>query len=239
MPTRAPRAQPAAQTVIRAILALYLRIFHDFKVEYVPSLPKKGPFVALTSHFSVLDTAALMVADPYRPNATFVVKDSMMRNPISGPLMRWWGAIPVERAGTDSTAIRQILALIDQGRGVCIAPQGTRSRDGTLGPLNPVLMKLVTGLACKGVPVFPVVEIGTYEALPAGKVLPRPYPIRVRTGEPIDFSAWCKRKLTNDDIRDICRLVQDSLARLLPPERQPRPGTSPVQEAPIAAARRA
>jgi 1-acyl-sn-glycerol-3-phosphate acyltransferase len=180
-----------------------------------------------------------MVADPFRPSASLVVKDSMMRNPITGPLMRWWGAIPVARSGSDSTAIRQILALIDEGRGVCIAPQGTRSRNGTLGPLNPVLMKLVTSLACKGVPIFPVVEIGTYEALPPGKVLPRPYPIHVRTGDPIDFSAWCNRKLTNDDIRDVCRLVQDSLSQLLPPERRPLPGVPPMQEAPIAAARRA
>src|SRR6266851_2837400 len=123
--TSVPRPSPVFQKVMRVVLGLYLKVFHRMTADLVPELPASGPFVALTTHFSILDAPVLMVVDPYRPFTTLVVKTEMMQNSIGGTLLRWWGAISVARSGEDMAAVRQILTILNAGRGVCIAPQGT------------------------------------------------------------------------------------------------------------------
>ncbi len=48
------------------------------------------------------------------------------------------------------------------------------------------------------VPVIPVVLEGAFEAWPRGHRLPRPSPIRIRYGKPIEF--WELENLSPDDI---------------------------------------
>jgi 1-acyl-sn-glycerol-3-phosphate acyltransferase len=169
-----------------------------------------------------------MIADPYYPVTSLVVKESMTKVPLVRQLLQTWGAVAVARDRRDISAIRRIFQVFRSGRGICIAAQGTRSRTGRLGPMNGVLMRIAIDAAAKGVPVFPVVEIGTYEALPPGAWLPRPHPIRVVSGGCLDFSRWIGRKLSDDDVTAVAQYVQSKLAELLPPERQPAPGTPPV-----------
>lgn len=41
-----------------------------------------------------------------------------------------------------------------------------------------------------GVPVVPCAMIGTFEAQPPGRVVPRIRPVTIRFGEPLDFSRY-------------------------------------------------
>src|SRR5205085_5741589 len=124
-----------------------------------------------TSHFSILDVPALMVADPFVPHTAMVVKQQVMRVPVAAQALRIWGCIPVARDGRDLSALRDVIQRIRSGVSVCIAGEGRRNRTGRLGRMNPVLVKLTTMV---DVPVFPVVEIGTYESLPPGTRIPLP-----------------------------------------------------------------
>jgi 1-acyl-sn-glycerol-3-phosphate acyltransferase len=193
-------------------------------------MPKQGPVIGLAAHFSLLDTVALLYVDPYHPLSTLVIKESLMRVPVLRTILAAWGVIPVERQGRDVSALRDIVdVVIRQHRTVCIAPEGARSRTGHLGPMHPVLMRLVADLACKGVPVVPLVVIGAYEALPPGAWLPRPRRMRVVLGDPMDFSRWCGKRVREAELEEIGRFVQDTLAAMLPPERRPAPGTPAVR----------
>lgn len=211
--------------VLRSVLGVYLRSYHRLEIRSQGALPVGTPVLALTSHFSVLDTVACMVADPWFPKSTFVVKESLLRVPVVRQVLRSWGAVSVARDGGDLGALRQIINELRLGNSICIAAEGTRSRTGRLGAMNRVLVKLALDLACKGTPVIPVVETGTYEALPPGAWLPRPYKIRVVAGDPIDLRAWCGRRLTEAELSEVGAAIQRRLALLLPPERRPAPST--------------
>ena len=86
--------------------------------------------------------------------------------------MRSWGAIPVARDGNDSSALREVLRKLREGRLVAIASEGTRNPDGGLGETNPVLARLAIQASASGIPLIPLAAVGTYECLPRGAIDP-------------------------------------------------------------------
>ncbi len=217
---------PLFHRLFKALIGFYMRVYHRLEVEVPDGLPAEGPFVVLTSHFSNLDTLSLICADPYYPWTTVVVKNEFMEKPLMRMALESQNGIWVKRDGRDVGAIRKILrVLFDEKRGICIAAQGTRSRTGHLGSMDSTLMKLVLDLARRGVPVFPVAEIGTFEALPPGAHFPRPGKIRVVLGKPIDFSELGQGKSGEEELALVAGLIQAKIAELLPPEHRPLPGT--------------
>src|SRR5207248_3230374 len=150
------------------------------------------------SHTSLLDVPALMVADPYDPVSSMVIKQEMVEVPALGWLLRLWGAIPVARQGRDVAALRQIRRTLADGRGLCVAPQGTRSVDGRLGPVDPTLARLIVQSHAV---VIPVVIVGSREALPKGAGMVRPHRIYLDSGPAIDLGRFRGRRLSEADLR--------------------------------------
>ena len=151
-----------------------------------------------------------MVADPYPDTAT-LVKQSMFNMPVISWFLKQWGAIPVERQGKDSTGVRRMLGVLRDGGVMAVAAEGTRTRSGHLGPINPVLARIAAGA---DVPVLPVGIRGSYEALPPGARLPRPKKIVVRVGKPFRFDKGTDATVAAERIRA-------EIAALLPSHMQP------------------
>ena len=79
------------------------------------------------------------------------------------------------------------LELIADKRTVLIAPEGTRSADGEIGPFK----RGAFHLACQsGLPIYPVVVAGAYELFPTSALLPRTGTLYVKFLEPIDTTGW-------------------------------------------------
>lgn len=212
-----------------ALINGYMHLYHRLETHLDPNLPVEGPVLALTSHFSVLDVPALMAAGPYYPTTSFPIKSDVLKIPLVGPLLRSWRVHPVDRDGRDIAAARAIKELLlDRKQTVVIAAQGTRSRTGRLGPMDSQLVSLTVALADRGVPVVPIVEIGTYEALPPGSKFPLPKKITVVAGGPIDLSPWRGRRLSESDSLEAARHIQLEIARLLPSCQKPTPETPPM-----------
>jgi 1-acyl-sn-glycerol-3-phosphate acyltransferase len=104
-----------------------------------------------------------------------------------------------------------MLGVLRDGGVMAIAAEGTRTRDGHLGPINPVLARIAAGAH---VPVLPVGIRGSYEALPPGTKLPRPKPIVVRVGKPFRFDKGTDATVAAERIRA-------EIAALLPAHMQP------------------
>jgi 1-acyl-sn-glycerol-3-phosphate acyltransferase len=64
-------------------------------------------------------------------------------------------------------------------------PEGTRSRDGQLGRFKPGLGMIVAGAE---VPVVPCYLHGAHAACPPDRKLPKPLPLHLRIGAPLQFS---------------------------------------------------
>jgi 1-acyl-sn-glycerol-3-phosphate acyltransferase len=94
------------------------------------------------------------------------------------------GFVPVDRRRAEKA--REVLSGLDQclakGASLLIFPEGTRSRDGSVGPFKK--SGFLTALK-SGVPIVPVGVSGARAVLGARGMIVRQGPVRVRTGRPI------------------------------------------------------
>ncbi|HYO46312.1 MAG TPA: lysophospholipid acyltransferase family protein [Gemmatimonadota bacterium] len=142
-------------------------------------------YVLMSNHQSVFDIFALFRAfdRPFR----MVAKRVLFWIPILGWSMWMCGFIPIDRSKRES-AIRSLdraARKIRSGTSVLMFPEGTRSLDGTLHPFK----KGGFMLALKaGVPVVPVVVLGTDSIMEKGSLRVGRAEIEVRIGRPIEIA---------------------------------------------------
>src|SRR5262249_26486768 len=110
---------------------------------------------------------------------------------------------------------------IRQGCSVVIFPEGTRSRDGRLGPFKKGGFHLAIN---SGADVVPVAIRGTREVMPRGSLLIRPGVVDIEIGEPISTAG-----LAPGDRQALLEKVQTRIADMLG-ETPPPPGLSTAPE---------
>jgi 1-acyl-sn-glycerol-3-phosphate acyltransferase len=158
-----------------------------------------GPCVIVANHNSHADTAALIAALPARRRpAVAAAADYWFgggpRGWLPGPGLRsaacqaLCGAFPVRRGGGGSADLLGAARLLAAGRDVVIYPEGTRSRDGSIGEFRPGAARLA---ALAGVPLVPVGITGTRALLPATATgaRGRRAAVTVRVGMPVPADA--------------------------------------------------
>ncbi|XP_073122052.1 1-acyl-sn-glycerol-3-phosphate acyltransferase BAT2, chloroplastic-like isoform X1 [Henckelia pumila] len=145
----------------------FLTVAPFVKIEYegLENLPATDtPAVYVSNHQSFLDIYALLTLGKC---FKFISKTSVFLYPIIGWAMFLLGVIPLKRMDSKSQfdCLKQCMALIKKGASVFFFPEGTRSKDGKLGPFK----KGAFSVAAKtGVPIVPISLIGTGEIMPPG-----------------------------------------------------------------------
>ncbi|BDM70477.1 1-acyl-sn-glycerol-3-phosphate acyltransferase [Streptomyces nigrescens] len=197
------------QVLKYVLLGPLLRLVFRPRVEGLGHLPEEGAAIIAGNHLSFADHFVMPAIVPRR--VTFLAKSEYFTGPglkgrLTAAFFRGVGQIPVDRSGgrASRAAIASGLAVLRKGRLLGIYPEGTRSHDGRL-------YKGRTGVAAMalqaGVPVIPCAVIGTFEAQPTGRRLPRAMPITIRFGEPLDFSRYAGLA----DERTALRAVTDQI----------------------------
>ena len=139
-------------------------------------------YVFVSNHQGNFDAPVLMhvIARDCRA----IVKQEMMRIPVLSLLMKLVGFVPIERSrpARAHKSLEYGTRLLKQGRPFIAFPEGTRSRDGRLGPFK----KGVFVMALKaGTPVAPVTIRGSHKIQPPGTYAIRPGTVEVIFHEPI------------------------------------------------------
>ena len=170
---------------LRVLAALPRRYFR-LRVEGAGNVPAAGPCIIAANHASYLDPVVLWMACPR--HVRFIID----REQYQRPLVHWMavrtGAIPVENNPRDLGSLRRALLALRQGTVLGIFPEGGRSDDGSLKTFKPGAALLALRA---GVPLLPAGIVGTFAAYSRHQRFPRPGPILVRFGEPIDLpEAW-------------------------------------------------
>lgn len=145
--------------------------------------------VYCVNHSSYLDVVAFVTLYPLCPELRILYKHELRRIPIVGSVFAAAGFVPIDRYHHDDAmqALDAGTEALRAGRSLLAAPEGTRSRDGTLLPFK----KGVFVMAIKArAPVVPVAILGTGTALPKGSATIRPSEIVVRVGAAVETSAF-------------------------------------------------
>jgi 1-acyl-sn-glycerol-3-phosphate acyltransferase len=106
-------------------------------------------------------------------------------------------------------------ALLSRGVPLLIFPEGTRSRDGSLGAFKPGAAALASSAE---VPVLPVAVIGAHAAHPRGSNWPKPgrLPVGVVFGEPLTaFPGELRSEFTERIRSAILTLTEENSDRIL------------------------
>jgi 1-acyl-sn-glycerol-3-phosphate acyltransferase len=130
------------------------------------NIPPNGPFVLISNHQSYLDP--MLCGIPLKRRVNFLARETLFHHWLFGRMITSVGTIPVKLGEGDISAIRKAIDILKQGRGICLFPEGTRSRDGKITPFKPGF-----GLLCRrgGAAVVPVVIDGAFECWPRHKKL--------------------------------------------------------------------
>ena len=91
------------------------------------NVPSDRGVIVCANHTSFSDVIVMSASTDVQ--VRYMAKKELFSVPIVGALVKSLGAYPVDRKGGDVAALRQTVAMIQDGNAVGIFPQGTRHRN--------------------------------------------------------------------------------------------------------------
>jgi 1-acyl-sn-glycerol-3-phosphate acyltransferase len=167
------------------------------------------PYVFMPNHGSFIDGPLVMVLIP--GVARVILKQSVLRLPIAGMAMRYVGFVPVDRKGAEGgkkSIARAASLMRTRGYSYLIFPEGTRSRDGRLGPFRRGGFFLALE---SGAPIVPVTIRGTRELMPKKQWYARRGTVGVVFHDPIPVAGYAPETMGDlmEKVRSAILAVED------------------------------
>jgi long-chain acyl-CoA synthetase len=212
---------------------LYREIY-ETKVRGAAFIPKDRNFLVVANHASHLDMGLVKVAlgEQGVKLAALAASDYFFDTPLKRAYFEnFTNLIPMERSGSIRKSLRAAIEALRRGMNLLIFPEGTRSRDGTLSEFKPTAGYLA--LECS-VDTLPVYLHGTFDALPAGGLLPRRAKLEVAVGPPIAIAELQRRTagLAKGDAHKVAtRVMEEAVRRLAAGFATPTPSAQPERSA--------
>ncbi len=185
------------------VIALGLaRLLWNFRGLWSERIPNRGPVVIACNHVSNWDP--ILVAVGCRREVHFLAKEELFHNPLLGRLISALNALPLRRGAVDRRALRLAAGVLEEGGALVMFPEGTRSRNGSIGSGKPG----VGYLACAS--RAPVVPAYISRSQPVARAFRTRTRIRVAYGEPIESEGLQGREAHSR----LTERVMDSIRRL-------------------------
>jgi len=167
--------------ILRLLIRILLKLIARFEIRGKENVPLTGGMILASNHIGILDI--------------IMVYFTIDRTDLFIPVAEKWGKIRwirwlgnklnflfIDRFNPDIKAMRKMIALMENGKCLVIAPEGTRSRVGSLIEGKPGVAYLA---ARSGFPVVPAVITGTEDkAILANLKRLRKSNITLTAGEP-------------------------------------------------------
>jgi glycerol-3-phosphate dehydrogenase (NAD(P)+) len=142
----------------------------------------KGGLIVAANHRSFLDPFVIGGALPWRRPMNYVAKVELFERRWQGWCLSRLGAFPIRRGESDEDSVQTARAVVERGGTVCIFPEGTRIRHGTLASPRRGVGRLALET---GAPVLPAAVVGSEHVRRGWRIRPRR--VQVRLGRAMTF----------------------------------------------------
>lgn len=143
--------------IIRWLVRLLFNMIARVEVKGYEHLPKEGSYVIATNHLGIVDAPIAFYALD-RWDMFVLIAEKWEKIPILRWLGKYFNFIFIDRYSPDIKNLRRAISLMEHNNILVIAPEGTRSRVGSLIEAKPGVSYLATKL---NRPIVPVAITGT------------------------------------------------------------------------------
>jgi glycerol-3-phosphate dehydrogenase (NAD(P)+) len=168
-----------ARAILQPAFLIWLRLSRTGR-EHFRGI--KGGLIVASNHRSFLDPFVIGVTLPWRRPMQYVAKVELFERRWQGWILSRVGAFPIRRGQSDETAMETAGIVLDRGGTICIFPEGTRIRSGSLATPRRGVGRLALE---SGAAVVPVAVHGSEQVRHGWRIRPRK--VKLRVGRPMGF----------------------------------------------------
>ena len=168
-----------ARAILTPAFLIWLRLSRTGR-EHLRGI--KGGLIVASNHRSFLDPFVIGVTLPWRRPMQYVAKVELFERRWQGWILSRVGAFPIRRGQSDDTAMETARLVLERGGTVCIFPEGTRIRSGSLATPEEGRRPSGAGDGRRGGPVR---GHGSEQVRRGWRIRPRK--VKLRVGAPDDL----------------------------------------------------
>ncbi|MGV3488067.1 MAG: lysophospholipid acyltransferase family protein [Tuberibacillus sp.] len=187
-------------SVGKVFVKAYFKFFYRLEVEGVEhfaDIPDDQGILLCANHVSLLDPPAVGCVSPRE--LSFMAKSELFKIPLFNRLITTLNAFPIKRGHSDRASLKTAVHILTQGKTLIMFPEGTRSKEGTIGEGKPGAGFLA--LRTNAV-IIPVAIIGRYKLFRKTKIA---------FGAPIDLTEMRENR---SKAGDVSKLIMDHIKGL-------------------------
>ena len=168
-----------ARAILTPAFLIWLRLSRTGR-EHLRGI--KGGLIVASNHRSFLDPFVIGATLPWRRPMQYVAKVELFERRWQGWVLSRVGAFPIRRGQSDDTAMETARLVLERGGTVCIFPEGTRIRSGSLATPKRGVGRLALET---GASVAPFAVHGSEHVRRGWRIRPRK--VKLRVGRPMTF----------------------------------------------------
>ena len=121
---------------MRALVSPFARVIFPTKIIGMENMPKDKALV-ISNHYSACEVFPVGVR-LFKKEFHAMAKKELFKFRPFGFILKKLGGIPVDRSGSDTTAMKTVIKLLSNGKQVFMCPEGTRNKvvDGKMLPIK-------------------------------------------------------------------------------------------------------
>ncbi len=203
---------PFIMFLYKTLLLPFFTLYFRLEVRGLENIPAT-PCIIAPTHQSMLDGFLMEATLPYGilKKTFFLAYEAVFGTRFLRPISDNGQTLLIDADNNLIRSIKRCALVLKEGNNLVVFPEGARTRDRNLLKFSPFFAMLSKTY---NVPVIPVVIDGSFEALKAGKLFPKPAKIRITFLEPIypenlsfDEIAMLTREAIEKEIKNIRDLI--------------------------------
>ena len=180
---------------------MFYRIWFPYKKHGHTDPYDDRPYIFVGNHYSLFDV--VFTAVPTTKPVHFIAKKDLFEKGLMRKFVLKCQCIPANRDGTDVKTVMQAMKYLKGGESIVIYPEGTRNKS------KEIFLPFKGGAAAISIktktPIVPVVQVKKIRFLHRSHVI---------YGEPIEFSEYYDKRLSEEDVAICENMLREKMLEL-------------------------